>query len=418
MFIKDPFTPALVLGSVHHGGLAVTRTLGRLGFDVYNLDKSRWAPAFRSKYSCGSYVWDIAQSTPTQTVRFLLKIGEEIGRPTVLIPITDEFALFIVEHIGDLRAWFLFPQQDPAMVRMLHDKRQMQNIATDINIPTANTFYPRNLNELDKFILETSFPIVFKASNGVRLERDGIPTKKICEKPDELKEILERTTEDHLPYIMLQEYIPGGPESVWMFDGYFDSNSECLFGLTGQKLRQYPAYTGPTSFGVCAENEWVRSTTCRLVKSIGYQGPIDIGYRYDSRESCFKLLDVNPRVGTTFRLFTDDTGMDVVRAMYLYLSDRQINPGKPRPTRKWLVEDLDMLSSIRYLMDGNLALHNWFRSFRGLEETAVFASDDWAGVLGVFKYDFFRLMSRISKDKIGKKALSRHLADLAESQTE
>src|SRR2546425_3495393 len=40
------------------------------------------------------------------------------------------------------------------------------------------------------------------------------------------------------PNLMLQEYIPGGEDSVWMFNGYFNEHSECLFGITGKKLRQ------------------------------------------------------------------------------------------------------------------------------------------------------------------------------------
>jgi D-aspartate ligase len=48
------------------------------------------------------------------------------------------------------------------------------------------------------------------------------------------------------------------------------------------------------------------------MQEIGYSGIVDIGYRYDRRDGEYKLLDVNPRVGATFRLFVDSNGMDVV----------------------------------------------------------------------------------------------------------
>jgi predicted ATP-grasp superfamily ATP-dependent carboligase len=35
-------------------------------------------------------------------------------------------------------------------------------------------------------------------------------------------------------------YIPGGPESVWMYNGYFNAHSESLAHFTGRKLRQHP----------------------------------------------------------------------------------------------------------------------------------------------------------------------------------
>jgi predicted ATP-grasp superfamily ATP-dependent carboligase len=180
------------------------------------------------------------------------------------------------------------------------------------------------------------------------------------------------------PNLMLQEYIPGGSEMVWMFDGYFDSESRCLFGLTGKKIRQYPAYSGVTSLGVCVVNDDVTNQTKEFMKTIGYRGILDIGYKYDVSTRQYKLLDVNPRIGTTFRLFVDTAGMDVARALYLDLTGQPVVPGEARPGRKWVVENFDIVSSLRYLRDGNTNIGEWARSFRGVEEASWFARDDLA----------------------------------------
>jgi len=42
-----------------------------------------------------------------------------------------------------------------------------------------------------------------------------------------------------------------------------------------------------------------------------------VGYRFDARDGKYKLLDVNPRIGSTFRLFAAQNGLDVARALYL-----------------------------------------------------------------------------------------------------
>jgi hypothetical protein len=44
--------------------------------------------------------------------------------------------------------------------------------------------------------------------------------------------------------------------------------------------------------------------------------------------------------------------------------------------RKWIVEDLDFFSSLRMLANRSLSIGEWLRSFRGIQETACFASDD------------------------------------------
>ncbi len=176
--------------------------------------------------------------------------------------------------------------------------------------------------------------------------------------------------------VMLQEYIPGTPETVWMFNGYFDDQSECKVGFTGKKIRQSPPYTGATTLGVCLANETVRETTVRFMKTIGYRGILDIGYRYDARDGQYKLLDVNPRIGATFRLFVDDCGTDVLRALYLDLTGQEVPASSPHEGRRWVVEPLDIASSLTYGRRGDITMGTWARSFRGVREAAWFATDD------------------------------------------
>ena len=156
------------------------------------------------------------------------------------------------------------------------------------------------------------------------------------------------------PNLMIQEYIAGDAEKVWMFDGYFDDESNCLFGITARKLRQYPAYTGMTSLGVCENNEVLTKLITEFMKSIGYRGVLDIGYKYDTIRGKYFLLDPNPRVGVTFRLFVDSNGMDVVRALYRNMTGQPVCSGDILDGRKWLSEPFDIVSSIRYWRDKNL----------------------------------------------------------------
>ena len=112
------------------------------------------------------------------------------------------------------------------------------------------------------------------------------------------------------------------------------------------------------------------------MKAIGYHGILDIGYRYDRRDGQYKVLDVNPRIGCTFRLFTATNGMDVARALYLDMTGQPVAPAQAAEGRKWIVEDFDLFSAIRSWRDGTLKLKDWVRSFRGVEEAACFALDD------------------------------------------
>ena len=112
------------------------------------------------------------------------------------------------------------------------------------------------------------------------------------------------------------------------------------------------------------------------MKNIGYKGILDIGYRYDARDGQYKVLDVNPRIGASFRLLVGDNGLDSPRAQYLDLTGQKVPPSQMVEGRKWFIEDRDLVSSFRYFRENSLTFRQWLKSFHGVRESAWFAVDD------------------------------------------
>ncbi len=110
------------------------------------------------------------------------------------------------------------------------------------------------------------------------------------------------------------------------------------------------------------------------------------------------MLDVNPRIGATFRLFVTLNGMDVARALYLHLTGQPLAPDAASEGRKWLVEDLDTASSFRYWRDGKLNAREWLESFRGVEETAYFSADDLLPVVRMIANGIEELSKRLCRE--------------------
>jgi len=372
---RQTSVPAVVL-QLYHGGLAVARSLGRLGVEVHGVTANRRRPGARSRYFREVHAWDIDAAAPHETIDWLVDLGTKItGRP-LLIPTEDVGAMLVADHVDTLGEVFRFPEQPPGLARRLSNKADMQQICAEHAIPTPLAIAPRTRADVERFLAATTFPVVVKGLETSRLQQDAAARVLVVRTEQGLWRLWEDMTAAGEPNILLQEYIPGGPDSVWMFNGYFDQASDCLIGITGQKLRQYPPYTGFTSLGICRDNETVRDMTRTFMKRLGYRGVLDLGYRYDSRDGIYKLLDVNPRVGSTFRLFVSSNGLDVVQAMYFDLTDQEAHAGAPIPGRKWLIENLDLASSFTYFRNGELRPVAWLHSFRGVKETAWFARDD------------------------------------------
>lgn len=369
----DNSGPVLILQSGHHGGLGIVRSLGRLNVPVYCAGSSRWEPSGNSRYCRKRFALDIEAKSSSESVVELRKIAARICGKPILLPTSDRQAVWMADNGSALREIFRFPYLEPELVKSLCDKTQMQALAHRNGLPTAEWMEPRSEQDVLRYIKTATYPVMVKATDAEQLRARAGGTKFLVHNPDGLRDLYSRAVERGEANLFFQEYIPG---EDWMFNGYFDQSSECLFGITGRKIRRFPTRTGVTSLGVCSRNDAVEKMTVDFMKTIGYRGILDIGYRYDQRDRQYKILDVNPRIGCTFRLFTSVDGLDVARALYLDLTKQPVPRAQPVEGRRWVVEDFDAFSSLGAWVGGSLSLKEWAGSLKGVEEVACFASDD------------------------------------------
>jgi len=371
----DTSVPVVVL-KMHHGSLGIARSLGRLGIAVHGLTGALDQPSALSRYWNGRHAFDVDQATSPQTLDCLCELSDKLGRRALLIAVSDATSLFVAENAMHLRERFMFPEISPELVRRLISKKEMCGLVGELDIATAETRFPQCRADVLAFLDDAVFPVMVKGIHGVRLYARAKSMMAIARNAAELLDIYDRWEDPASPNLMLQEYIPGGDDTVWMFNGYFNAQSECVVGWTGRKLRQTPVAMGSTSLGLCTHNEEVSSITRRFMQRIGYRGILDIGYRYDARDGQYKVLDVNPRIGSTFRLFVDANGLDVVRTLYLDMTGQPVPGQVSAEGRKWVVEDGDIETFYKTWRKGELGILAWLLSFRGVREAAYFARDD------------------------------------------
>jgi D-aspartate ligase len=382
VLISATETPVVLLGLFNHVGVGAARSLGRLGIPVYAVHPDARVPSSLSRYCRHTFVWDIGLGATDDSLAFLVTIAHALEKRPILIPTEDISCLFVADNAEALGEHFLLPAQPSGLARSLSSKRDMYLLCRRHGVPTPETSFPASREAVQEFITSSTFPVVVKLIETPIFEADDPlragAGKAIARNANELLTTYDRLQRNAYGDVLLQEYIPGGPDSVWMFNGYFDEKSDCLAAFTGRKLRQYPPDTGQTSLGLCVWNQTVAETTEALFKTLGYRGIVDMGYRFDRRDGRYKLLDVNPRLGAAFRLFLATNGLDVVRAMYLDLTGQPVLAPKPREGRKWLVENYDLASFAKLRLEGRLTFRAWCRSVRHVEETAWFARDDLA----------------------------------------
>ncbi len=377
--LVDTSTPILVVrrsvGPLQHCALAVARSAGRLEIPVYSVRGPAPEPAMRSRY-----VEDGLTLRPDgpeeEFVQGLLALGQRLGR-AVLLPIDDLAAVLVGDHQERLAEHFRFPLAPLGVQRQLASKRELFKLCRALDLPTPRSTFPDTEAALIEQAERYGYPVVLKRADPWLAPRDPkAPSVAIVRDRFALLGSYARMESDAGPQVMVQEYIPGGTDSVWMLNGYAGENSEFRCAFTGQKLRQRGPWTGPTTLGVSVANDEVIALAGRLLRELGYRGIVDMGFRYDRRDGSYRLLDVNPRLGSTFRLFTSTDGLDVVRAMHLDLTGRSVPATTVSDGRKWVDERNDLVTSVRMLREGTLGPLAWARDLRGVREGAWWAADD------------------------------------------
>lgn len=382
MLTLDTTTPAVILmldrTAMNHGGLGAIRSLGRLGVPVYGVHDRLLAPAAGSRYLHGRWCWrpptgDQDDTRDTERLQAgLITLAERIGRRAVLIATDDAGALFLAEHGAALRKWFLFPDPPRDLPRRLTDDYELHQTCRELGVPSVARALPGSLAEAEEFADRVGYPVI------ARLPLTTERSTAVLHTRDDLVRTYLACAGPLAADVMLQEYLPRCPSQDFFFHGYCDARSRCLPGSVGIKERSYPAHTGLTSLARWVDNTELHEQATDLVARLGYQGILDLDYRWDPRDGQYKLLNFKPRLGAQFRLFQDDAGIDVVVASHLDLTGRPIPPGAQLTGRRFLVENYDPIAALGYRRSGELSLLWWLMSLRLVDEMAWFARDDLA----------------------------------------
>ncbi len=358
------------------GPLGTMRSLGRLGVRVYGLKHQDPSPSSSSRYCAGTLSvgddgrpWD----DEARTLSELVAAGKQLGGGTILIPGSDEWAVFVARHSSELARWFQFQLVTVDLIEELAAKDGLYRLATAHGLPTPQIVFPESREQALAAASRLTYPVMMKPVRS----RPDVLEKAVAANAQQLLDAYQWMEESpDAPNVMYQEYIPGGDSDIWIFNGYFDAESRCLAAFTGVKLRQHPAKMGIASLGELRQNDTVIKATCDFMRAVGYRGIVDIGYRFDVRDGQYKVLDINPRLGGAFRMFVDESGTDVVRAMYLDLTGQAVPSIVARDGRRWMNETADLVASTHYHQLDGLSFWAWFRSLSAVREGATWGLDD------------------------------------------
>jgi predicted ATP-grasp superfamily ATP-dependent carboligase len=253
-------------------GLAAVRSLGRAGIRVLAVDHRPSALGFRSKYAEPLLSPD-PFTDEHRFVNFVRALGE-----VVVFPTHDDVLNRIAQYADDLNVLTPFP--DCELLERVQSKRAQleQAAAAGIDIPTSEP---------------GTFPVIVKPDRSVEFKRRYKRQAFRCETPAELEEALART-EEFGPIV--QDFIPGGDDTLFTVGSYLDADGRALGVFCGRKLRQTPPGIGTCRVGEAVWVQEVVDDALTLLRAFGYRGISQVEFKRDPRDGRYKLMEINARL--------------------------------------------------------------------------------------------------------------------------
>lgn len=309
---------------------------------VYAVVGDPRAPVAKSRYVAGQILWQPHHGeTSADLIERLTDFGRRLGRRSLIVCTSDEKAVLVAQHRDVLEEHFVLPAVAPQLPGQLADKKHLADLCRRHGFATPQSVFVDSMGDLEAVIDDLAVPVVVK-STALRGQVQSVENTTIVATHQELRDLARKWRE---PFsTLIQEYLPDEVCEDWFSHGYCDSTATARVVFTGRKVRCWPVRGGSTAAAFTAVNPDLERLTAAFCADVGYRGIFDIDWRRDLRTGQYYLLDFNPRVGAQFRMFENDAGIDVVRAMHLDLSGRPIPAGTPIEGERFIVEPWDLQS--------------------------------------------------------------------------
>jgi D-aspartate ligase len=354
---------AAVVLTLSPTGLAVARSLAPRGVVVYGVDENPREIGHYSRWIRRDPRITTRPPGP-ELLEGLLALGGEQRRPPVLFIAGDPYMDFVSEHHNRLREHFLLTDSmRPEVNSRLVNKRSFYERCQGLGVPMPLTIFPSDDAEVEEAAGRLRYPAIVKPAL-VHEVRRRLGGRKLVEVPDAPSLVAWwRRLRDWGADAVLQEVIPGPESNLFVAALYTDEAFEVRSLFTARKTRQYPPNFGSGSYMEACWSEEIARLSVDLVRKLGFRGVCGTEFKWDPRDSVWKLIEVNPRPTLWFAL-PPAAGVDVVWDAYCDLT-HQPNPVHIHcqdDRMRWQLLVRDVVSGWHFLRRGELGWRAFWRT--------------------------------------------------------
>jgi predicted ATP-grasp superfamily ATP-dependent carboligase len=259
--------------------LAAVRSMGKQGYDITVLSHISVSVSFFSKY-CNKYIIAPNPQTDPTFADFVLNLVKN-EHYDVILPISYDAVMQLSPIRDKLLLYTKLPIADARNLEIAGNKDKTMQFAEKIGIAIPKTWYPSNVQDIEKILHEITYPAVIKGSEGSGYIRYANSQDEIIKMYNEISK--------HSPII--QEYIPG--DGYGFFALYNHGNIRAMF--MHKRLREYPSTGGPSAAAESIYDTSLKNAGMKILNALHWHGVAMVEFKKDSRTNQYVLMEINPK---------------------------------------------------------------------------------------------------------------------------
>lgn len=337
----------LVTDGNNRAALAITRSLGKKGYQILVGEKTSSSLAGASKYCQEKFQYPDPGRYPEDFIQCLIKKITK-KKIEVILPVTEIATILVTENREQLEPYVKIPFSSTESIKLASDKSKIIEIARKLNIPIPQTSILESASDLKNFQDNFSYPIVLKSGRSRIFTDFGILSTSVsyARTKEELLSMVQIKRQQEFP-ILIQERISG--PGIGVFVCYYRGKLIAKFGH--KRLREKPPSGGVSTL---RESVPVLDSALhysqKLLDHLNWHGLAMVEFKLDDRDKIPKIMEVNARFWGSLQLAID-AGVDFPYLLIRSLEEKEIQPlfdYKFGTKTRWLSGDLDALLMILF----------------------------------------------------------------------
>lgn len=323
-------------------GLAITRSLGKAGHEVFVGHHKPSSLAAYSRYAKGKCVYPDPLNSAQEFIQYLITYATE-NQIDAIFPVTDITTLPVTQHRSEFPSTCSIPCAEYKAVAEAADKSRILQLADSLGVDIPGSHVIESCKDLDPDLIELDFPLVIKPSRSrvLRGSRWILTSVTYAQDKDDLIRQLKAFEDDIFP-VILQERIQGPGLGVFMCF----NKGKPIASFSHKRLREKPP-----SGGVSVLRESIPvdplayDFSVKLLSALNWHGVAMVEFKVSNADQRPKLMEINGRFWGSLQL-SIDSGLNFPKLLAQSIESTDVAPVteyKYGIKTRWLWGDIDAL---------------------------------------------------------------------------